>query len=347
MITNPTPQRALRSPRHPRPADRAAAGAEHHAALARRLTARDMWLIRMLHEHRVLTSIQIAELAFPRLWAANKRLLRLYQWRVVDRFQPHALAGTGTAPMHYVLDVAGAHVLAHEGGISVAELGYRRDRAVGIAYSLTLAHAVTVNGFFTALAAASRQPEPAGTLTAWWSERRCARYYGGIARPDAYGRWRTSAGGELEFFLELDWGTEPPGDMTGKLTSYHRLAETTAITTPVLFVFPHRARETAARATLQRAHRTLATPAAVPVATASFDIDPPEYHYDPDAARWLTLHGSGRCGFTDLARTWPRHSRHSLAAVSSTAAAATPGPVPACPLPLPPPGSAQPWRDTL
>ena len=34
------------------------------AALAARLTARDRWLLRMLHEHRVLTTTHITQLAF-------------------------------------------------------------------------------------------------------------------------------------------------------------------------------------------------------------------------------------------------------------------------------------------
>ena len=65
MITNPTRQRALRGHRAARPAPRAANSSDHQATLAWRLTPRDRWIIRMLHEHRVLTSNQITALAFP------------------------------------------------------------------------------------------------------------------------------------------------------------------------------------------------------------------------------------------------------------------------------------------
>lgn len=340
MITNPTPQRQLRSPRPARPTQRAAATPEHQALLAARLTTRDRWLIRMLHEHRVLTTTQIAELAFPRTWAANKRLLRLHQWRVVDRFQPHA--PTGTAPYHYVLDITGAHILAREEGISISDLGYRYERAVGIAYSLTLAHTVTVNGFFTALAAASRRSHAAGALTAWWSERRCARYYGGVVRPDAYGRWTATSSVEFEFFLELDWDTEPVTALSRKLTNYQRLADISGITTPVLFVFPTHDREVAARHTMLQTYAALGRPDLVPVATASFDCEPHEHRYEPDHARWLQLHqGGGRQGFSQLARTWPIRRRPQATTPNGAPPANSLPPPP----PLPPPGSAgQLWR---
>ena len=48
-------------------------------ALAGRLTARDRWLLRMLHEHRVLTTSQIIQLAFgtTRARSVNRRALEV------------------------------------------------------------------------------------------------------------------------------------------------------------------------------------------------------------------------------------------------------------------------------
>ncbi|MBE1579456.1 MULTISPECIES: hypothetical protein [Pseudonocardiaceae] len=41
---------------------------------------------------------------------------------------------------------------------------------------------------FQRFVALSRQPGAArGRLTAWWSELRCGRLFGGMVRPDAYG----------------------------------------------------------------------------------------------------------------------------------------------------------------
>ena len=88
------------------------------AALAARLTARDRWLLRMLHEHRVLTTTHITQLAFGTPRAATARLLALYQLRAIDRFRP--LVPSGSAPLHFVLDEAGAYLLAAEDGITLA-----------------------------------------------------------------------------------------------------------------------------------------------------------------------------------------------------------------------------------
>ena len=50
-------------PGHPRAAGRLARSPQLAAALAARLTARDRWLLRMLLEHRVLTTGQVTQLA--------------------------------------------------------------------------------------------------------------------------------------------------------------------------------------------------------------------------------------------------------------------------------------------
>ena len=197
-------------PGRPRTTGRLARGPELAASLAARLTARDRWLLRMLHEHRVLTTIQITQLAFGTTRAASARLTTLYRHRAIDRFRP--LAPAGSAPLHWVLDEAGAAVLAAEDGITAAELGYRRDRALAIALSAELAHITGANGFFTALAAAARASGGHAALDCWWSERRCAGVWGDLARPDGYGRWTQHSPGNApastDFFLEYDNGTE-------------------------------------------------------------------------------------------------------------------------------------------
>ena len=116
-------------PGRPRAGGRLARGPQLAAALAARLTARDRWLLRMLLEHRVLTTGQITDLAFGTTRASTARMSILYQLRAVDRFRP--LAPAGSSPLHFVLDEAGAAVLAAEDGTTPADLGYRRDRAPG------------------------------------------------------------------------------------------------------------------------------------------------------------------------------------------------------------------------
>lgn len=271
-------QRALRGARPLRATDRAAIDAEHRAMLAARLTDRDRWLIRMVHEHRVLTGPQICDLAFPSVRVANARLLLLFRWRVLDRFQPFLTSGS--APMHYVLDLGGAAVLAAERGQTLREFGFRHDRAMSIAHSLHLAHTVGVNAFFVAHIAVARHSAGARELTAWWSEHRCTKYFGDYVRPDGYGRWRERAR-QVEFFLEYDTGTEALGVLAAKLADYYRLAGATAITTPLLVALPTRARETSARVALAQALAGLEHPELVPTATAT-----PTSGTNRTAARW-------------------------------------------------------------
>ncbi|MGW6054458.1 replication-relaxation family protein [Streptomyces sp. NPDC055189] len=332
MITSPGPQRSLRGHRPQRPGGRTAATGEHLARLAPRLTPRDRWLARLLHEHRVLTTHQITELAWPSARAANQRLLQLYKWRVLDRFQPFLTYGS--APMHYVLDIAGAAVLAREDGVEISDLRYRHDHSIGVAHSLQLDHLLGTNGFFTALTASARSRPGTGRLTAWWSEARCRRHFGDIVRPDAYGRWQEESR-ELEWFLEYDSGSErPAARVSGKLPRYARLAHQTGITTPVLIWTPSAQREARLRPALAAALMALADPACVPLATAS--AEPlPDTAPGPAGARWLPLtppdRPTRRLRLSELPAAWP-HLAPLSAPPDQQAASA-----PACQI-LPPAG---------
>jgi hypothetical protein len=238
------------------------------------------------------------------------RLRELFQWAVVDRFQP--FVSVGTAPMHYVLAPAGAAVLAAEDGLDVKELGYRHDRAFGVAHSLRLAHTVGVNEWFTALVDHARHsaPDEQATLDAWWSEARCARHFGDLIKPDAYGRW-ASHGRVIEFFLEYDFGTEVLAKLAGKLSGYAALAAATGITTPVLVWLPTSRREATARRLLHRAWQDLDDRQLVPVATAAAQLlNPDATHPSPADQVWLPLTATGngvntRRALHRLLDAWP------------------------------------------
>lgn len=299
----------MRGHKPTRPTPRAANTADHQGLLAWRLTPRDRWIIRMIHEHRVLTAHQITALAFPSFRSGRMRLRELFQWGVLDRFQP--FVSVGTAPMHYVLAPAGAAVLAAEDGLDVKELGYRHDRAFGVAHSLRLAHTVGVNEWFTALVDHARHADPSerAALDAWWAEARCARHFGDLIKPDAYGRW-SSQGQTVEFFLEYDFGTEVLGKLTSKLTGYAALAEATGITTPLLVWLPTSRREATARRLLHRAWRDLDDSDSVPVATAAAELlNPTAAHPSPADEIWLPLDSHGvtptRRGLHRLLGAWP------------------------------------------
>ncbi|HTZ44879.1 MAG TPA: replication-relaxation family protein [Jatrophihabitans sp.] len=360
--SNPAPQRALRAHRPPRPGDRTAVSPDHLAELSHRLTARDRWLAHLLLEHRVLTSTQIVQLGFGVPRTANLRLAKLYQWRVIDRFQPYAQHGA--SPMHYVLDLAGAHILAAGWGLTPDDLGYRHDRALGIGHSLHLAHAVATSGIYTALVAIARHSgqhsgehaQASRRVTAWWSESRCARYFGAHVRPDGYGRWHeagSSGSSDVEFFLEYDFGTEPLAKVAGKLADYHRLAHATELVTPVLFWFPSHEREDNGRAVLATALADLGAPPGhpdglVPVATTSSLPPDPSIPANRAAAsaavpdspagpRWLPLipaavalarmrPSAGRLRLAQLGGVWPTRGRPVVAANGLPDAAAIAAP---------------------
>src|SRR5262245_60338446 len=213
--------------------------------LAGRLTARDRWLLRMLHEHTVLTTTHLHRLGWDTsLRMVQARAATLHRLHVLDRFRPLLPYGHGTAPLHLVLGPLGAQVLAAETGRTVTELGYRA-RALAVAHRLTLTHDIGAADLVCSLAAATGLD-----LVGWWSARRCGRYFGHLTRPDAYLALTTPAthsnnnggagsrgGGEgwWEMFLEYDTGTENLSRLAEKITGYHALAEHTGLVTPVGF----------------------------------------------------------------------------------------------------------------
>ena len=87
-------------------------GAEHAFELARHLTERDREVALCLYEQQVLTTDQLALLFFSSKRRAQDRLLFLYRERVLDRFYPAAPFGAGKAQAHWLLDEAGALLVA-------------------------------------------------------------------------------------------------------------------------------------------------------------------------------------------------------------------------------------------
>ncbi|MFF3566841.1 replication-relaxation family protein [Nocardia jiangxiensis] len=273
--------------------------------LVARLTDRDRWILRMLHEHRVLTTHQLAALAFPTPNMTRHRLVLLHRYRVVDRFRP--IRPRGTAPWHWVLAPAGIAVLAAETGTRVRELGYQHHRPLDIAHSLHLAHTIGVNDWFTTLATTAHHHD--AQVLAWWSETRCRRLWGDLARPDSFGRY-THTHTRLDFFLEYDLGTMSLTRVAAKLLGYAELARSTGVITPVLLWVPTTARETAARHALRATAASLPDPDAVPVATAAADLLATTADPSPGDRVWLPLDSARahRIHLHDLATVWPRRT---------------------------------------
>jgi hypothetical protein len=252
--------------------------ATEHDRLAAALTARDRWILRMLAEHRVLTTTMFVGLAFPSPRAAQLRLRALFTLGVINRFQP--LIPTGSAPLHWILDTPGRAVLTAEDHLltnphtPVDRDRSRRGQALALVHSQQLAHLLEVNTALTHLAATTTGHRDNGAgvgvaaLELWWSQTRCTRHVGDFIHPDAYAHYRHHTT-RLAFFYEHDRGSEPPAQLAAKLTGYHDLAHSTAITTPLLIFLPTRTRETTARHALAAALAALPTPERVPIATTS------------------------------------------------------------------------------
>lgn len=289
-MTPTPPASGSRAPR------RLTGGPDTLAALAGRLTVRDRWLLAMLHEHRVLTTAHIGALAFAGPRRATLRLTVLYQARAIDRFRPHIPYGAGSAPYHWILHDTGAAALAAHHGITVADLGYRRDHALTIAHSQRLTHTTGTATVLTALAATGR-------LAAWWGERRCAAAWGDLARPDAYAEWHTPDR-RCGFAVEYDTGSETLARVTAKLDDYAELADVLGHPIPVLFWLPTTTRETALHRQL-RGHLHTAN-ATVLAATAA--ADHAGTTGGPAGPVWLPAAANparGRHTLDQLTQLWP------------------------------------------
>ncbi len=304
MIAHPDRQADLRAPH---PARSRPSGSEK-VPLVVPLTGRDRWVLRMLHEHHVLTTGQLADLAFPTPKIARRRLAILHDYRVLDRFRP--LRTRGSAPSHWTLAPAGATVLAAEAGISVRELGYNHQQALAVAHSLHLTHTLGVNEWFTTLTTShGGDRSNRGRVMAWWSQTRCQRLWGDLARPDAFGRY-THTRVMLDFFLEYDLATTALPRVAAKLHGYSELARTTGVITPVLLWMPTLLRESSARQAVAQTWERLPDPGAVPVATAAAQSLASLTDPSPADRVWLPLDTSGasRLRLHELAAVWPRRT---------------------------------------
>jgi hypothetical protein len=256
---------------------------------ARRLTPRDRVLCQVLFDHKVLTTEQVCDLCFDNLTTARHRLSALYHLRVLDRFRP--FRSVGSNPYHYVLDTVGVEVVAADRGIEVPRPGLHHGRALALSDSQRLAHLLGVNGLFCSLARWARTVAD-GELAEWWSERRCAVEWGEVVRPDGFGVVRHGQRA-VEFFVEVDRGTETLGRLADKLAGYAELVRATGWAPWVCFWFPGPGREAEARLVL--AHPEVA------VATAAAELGD-ETGAGPGAALWLPVGSTGaRRHLIDLA----------------------------------------------
>ncbi len=274
-----------------------------------RLTARDTELLRLIAEHRVLTSAQLATAVIPNDRTCRARISVLRDLGLVETFRPPGVPGS--SPQHCVATAKALRLLADAGYAdrvpTVRGAARPGTAAAGAALRADLAHLTGANEVFCQLRAAARACGGRSALEEWRSEWSAHRAFGGQVRPDGFAHWRD--GSEwCEFFLEYDTGTEALHRLTAKLRGYADLAAATAVSCPVLFWLPGAERE-------NNLHRALADDdCGVPMATTHGDPRAVGAHravwrpvWDP-AGVALTLAGLGGAASTFLGTPQRHHT---------------------------------------
>jgi Replication-relaxation len=213
--------------------------AERVFEIARHLTERDREIARRLYDQQVLRTDQLTLLYFSSTRRAQDRLLFLYRERVVDRFYPASRFGAGKPQAHWLLDEAGALLVAAMLGVERKQLGWQRRDDWGSHPQLL--HRLETNRFLTDLVAATL-PDPRVGVSAWYSSRDAAELLQTERlRPDGGFIVETQLGA-IECWLEWDRGTETAERLKEKLRGYwhaeHHLQLFTAEPRNILFVVP-------------------------------------------------------------------------------------------------------------
>ncbi|WP_194906277.1 replication-relaxation family protein [Catenulispora rubra] len=228
-------------------------------AVADRITSRDARMLRLIAEHRVLTSGQITRALFTDNTRARKRIGALREAGLIETFRPPA---AGSSQLHCVATAKALKLLGFPARSAVpAGVG---QAAIAAALRQDLDHLRGVNEFFCRLLAHRHERGPGAALEEWRSEWSTARLFPGRVRPDGFGRWR-DGDSWCEFFLEYDTGTEPLHRLRAKWLGYDSLMQAADTCSPVLFWLRSSGRE-------RRLHELLAeTSTGVPAATAVGD----------------------------------------------------------------------------
>lgn len=250
-----------------------------------RLTPRDRLILDLLDQHATFTTDQLVDLAFGSVGRARNRLNTLHARDILDRFRHYQRPGSQA--WRWTLGPVGAAIVAAGKGEALPRPSAVRDATARLAMSPTLAHRVSVNGFFVALSGHARTHSGA-RLVRWWNEARCREACGNLVRPDGHGVW---SDGEraVPFWAEVDLGTEPLRRVADKLTGYAALPPRRAY--PVLFWLPTGAREANLHAHLSRAE----VPDGLTVATAAAD-----YAGGPAGPVWRIVGHPGRVRLAEL-----------------------------------------------
>ncbi|WP_194896535.1 replication-relaxation family protein [Catenulispora pinisilvae] len=216
-------------------------------------------MLRLIAEHRVLTSGQITSALFTDNTRARKRISTMRDAGLIETFRPPA---AGSSQLHCVATAKALKLLGLPARSAVpAGIG---QAAIAAALRQDLDHLRGVNELFCRLLAHGHVRGSGAALEDWRSEWSTAQLFPGRVRPDGFGRWRD---GEAwcEFFLEYDTGTEPLHRLCTKWLGYDNLMQAADTCSPVLFWLRSPGRE-------QHLHELFAeSSTGVPAATAVGD----------------------------------------------------------------------------
>ncbi|MEO7818271.1 MAG: replication-relaxation family protein [Actinomycetota bacterium] len=256
------------------------------------LTERDFQICADVFDHRFLTTTQIQQLHFDSSARARVRTKQLYDLGVLDRFRPPRQPGS--YQWHYVLDLLGVQIVSDLRDIDADKLYLRRNRPLRLLESPRLDHMRDINEFFCRLTGAGRQNGPF-QVTRWLGEAKSAAVCQELVNPDGIGTITRNALA-LDFFFELDRGTESAGLLERKMLGYRRASIADHLPKLLLFCFASPRRE-------QSARRILSV-GAITIATSTL----PLHLEDPLAPIWLPLNSEQRLSLVDipLARREPR-----------------------------------------
>ncbi|MGW4211716.1 replication-relaxation family protein [Lentzea sp. NPDC004789] len=280
---------------------------EPDASLWFRLVERDRRILALLHEHKVLTTNQIAAIEFSSVRRAQDRLRQLRELGVVFAFRDSYSAG-GTSQTRYALGYRGARLIAAQRAAKPPAPGAYAERLERLGLWPKLAHQLGVNDFFCGLAAHART-RPDARLTQWWPEKVCTEFFWNKTtklRPDAYGCWEEQ-GRRVRFFLEHDTGTEPLSKVVAKLSDYTGFR--TDAFGVLLFSVHSSQRERNLRSAL-RQQLGYENPRFL-IATSSRDHDHPDGPAGPLWAAWSSLeHVRERQRLSELPQRGPNIALH-------------------------------------
>lgn len=193
------------------------------------LTKRDRDVLLSLYYHRCLTSKQIAEIHFrygkngynnQAELIARRRLRKLFDLKLVDRFFVFPDDGQGSSAQHVILDTLGAHMVAGMLNLPFEDLEWRYDmNDVRLPY---LDHMILINDFYVWLLKWAR--EHGHTIDTFLVENHVRHEFKYKRKkikfnPDAYGRYYTGDEG-FHFFFEMDNGTMTLQTFKKKLERY-------------------------------------------------------------------------------------------------------------------------------